>query len=42
MGAFLPGLAWEQAGWAGAVAMVLVMLAVMAVVTALAYRGAAA
>ena len=42
MGAFLPGLAWEQAGWAGAVAMVLVMLAVMAVVAALAYRGAAA
>jgi MFS transporter, YNFM family, putative membrane transport protein len=42
MGAFLPGLAWEQAGWAGAVAMVLVILAVMAVVAALAYRGAAA
>jgi MFS transporter, YNFM family, putative membrane transport protein len=42
MGAFLPGIAWEQAGWAGAVAMVLVMLAVMAVVAALAYRGAAA
>jgi predicted MFS family arabinose efflux permease len=42
MGAFLPGLAWEQAGWAGAVAMVLMMLAVMAVVAALAYRGAAA
>jgi len=42
MGAFLPGLAWEEAGWVGAVAMVLVMLAVMAVVAALAYRGAAA
>ena len=42
MGAFLPGRAWEQAGWAGAVAMVLAMLAVMAVVAALAYRGAAA
>jgi len=42
MGAFLPGLAWEEAGWAGAVAMVLLMLAVMAVVAALAYRGAAA
>jgi MFS transporter, YNFM family, putative membrane transport protein len=42
MGAFLPGLAWEEAGWAGAVAMVLVMLAVMAVVAALAYRGATA
>jgi MFS transporter, YNFM family, putative membrane transport protein len=42
MGAFLPGLAWEEAGWVGAVAMVLAMLAVMAVVAALAYRGAAA
>jgi YNFM family putative membrane transporter len=42
MGAFLPGLAWEEAGWTGAVAMVLVMLAVMAAVAALAYRGAAA
>jgi MFS transporter, YNFM family, putative membrane transport protein len=42
MGAFLPGIAWEEAGWAGAVVMVLVMLAVMAVVAALAYRGAAA
>ena len=42
MGAFLPGLAWEEAGWVGAVAMVLVMLAVMAVVAALAYRSAAA
>jgi MFS transporter, YNFM family, putative membrane transport protein len=42
MGAFLPGLAWEEAGWAGAVAMVLVMLAVMAMVAALAYRSAAA
>ena len=39
---FLPGLAWEEAGWTGAVAMVLVMLAVMAAVAALAYRGAAA
>jgi predicted MFS family arabinose efflux permease len=42
MGAFLPGLAWEQAGWPGAIAMVLAVLAAMAVVTALAYRGAAA
>ncbi len=42
MGAFLPGLAWEQAGWAGAIAMVLAVLAAMAVVAALAYRGAAA
>jgi MFS transporter, YNFM family, putative membrane transport protein len=42
MGAFLPGLAWEQAGWPGAIAMVLAVLAAMAVVAALAYRGAAA
>ncbi|HEY6992676.1 MAG TPA: MFS transporter [Xanthobacteraceae bacterium] len=42
MGAFLPGLAWEQAGWAGAIVMVLAVLAAMAVVATLAYRGAAA
>jgi MFS transporter, YNFM family, putative membrane transport protein len=42
MGAFLPGLAWEQAGWPGAIAMVLAVLAAMTVVAALAYRGAAA
>jgi MFS transporter, YNFM family, putative membrane transport protein len=42
MGAFLPGLVWEQGGWAGAIAMVLAMLAVMAVVATLAYRGATA
>ena len=42
MGAFLPGLAWEQAGWPGAIAMVLAVLAAMAVVAALAYRSAAA
>ena len=42
MGAFLPGLAWASAGWPGAVAMVLFMLAAMAVVSTLAYRGAAA
>jgi MFS transporter, YNFM family, putative membrane transport protein len=42
MGAFLPGLAWASAGWPGAVAMVLLMLAAMAVVSTLAYRGAAA
>jgi predicted MFS family arabinose efflux permease len=40
MGAFLPGLAWDAGGWAAAVAMVLVMLAAMAVIAALAYRGA--
>jgi MFS transporter, YNFM family, putative membrane transport protein len=42
MGAFLPGLAWASAGWPGAVTMVLLMLAAMAVVSTLAYRGAAA
>jgi predicted MFS family arabinose efflux permease len=42
MGAFLPGLAWASAGWPGAVAMVVLMLAAMAVVSTLAYRGAAA
>jgi predicted MFS family arabinose efflux permease len=42
MGAFLPGLAWERAGWPGAIAMVLAVLAAMTVVAALAYRGAAA
>jgi MFS transporter, YNFM family, putative membrane transport protein len=39
MGAFLPGLAWNSAGWPAAVAMVVAMLAVMALIAALAYRG---
>jgi MFS transporter, YNFM family, putative membrane transport protein len=39
MGAFLPGLAWNSGGWAAAVAMVVAMLAVMALIAALAYRG---
>jgi YNFM family putative membrane transporter len=35
LGAFLPGLAWETAGWPASVAMVLAMLAIMAAVVAL-------
>ncbi len=34
-GAFLPGLAWDIAGWPGCVAMVVAMLAVMASIVAL-------
>jgi MFS transporter, YNFM family, putative membrane transport protein len=37
-GAFLPGLAWNSAGWPAAVAMVVAMLAAMALIAALAYR----
>jgi MFS transporter, YNFM family, putative membrane transport protein len=40
MGAFLPGLAWNSGGWPACVAMVVAMLAVMALIAALAYRGA--
>jgi YNFM family putative membrane transporter len=42
MGAFLPGLAWEAGGWPACIAMVVAMLAAMAVIAALAYRGATA
>jgi YNFM family putative membrane transporter len=42
MGALLPGLAWEAGGWPACIAMVLAMLAAMAVIAALAYRGATA
>jgi YNFM family putative membrane transporter len=42
MGAFLPGLAWDAGGWPAAVAMVAAMLAAMALIAALAYRGATA
>jgi len=42
MGAFLPGLAWKEGGWPACVAMVMVMLAIMAVVAALAYRNTTA
>jgi predicted MFS family arabinose efflux permease len=39
MGALLPGLAWERGGWGACVALVLAMLATMASIAALAYRG---
>jgi MFS transporter, YNFM family, putative membrane transport protein len=40
MGAFLGGLAWNSGGWPVCVAMVVAMLAAMALIAALAYRGA--
>ena len=42
MGALLPGLAWEAGGWPACIAMVVAMLAAMAAIAALAYRGATA
>jgi len=42
MGAFLPGLAWNAGGWTACIAMVVAMLAAMALIAALAYRGATA
>jgi predicted MFS family arabinose efflux permease len=42
MGAFLPGLAWNSGGWPACIAMVVAMLAAMALIAALAYRGASA
>jgi predicted MFS family arabinose efflux permease len=42
MGAFLPGLAWNSGGWPACVAMVVAMLGAMALIAALAYRGAGA
>jgi predicted MFS family arabinose efflux permease len=42
VGAFLPGLAWDGGGWPASVAMVVAMCAAMALIAALAYRGAAA
>ena len=39
VGAFLPGLAWNAAGWTACVAMVVAMLIAMAAIAALAYRG---
>ena len=39
-GALLPGLAWETGGWPACVAMVTAVLAAMALIAALAYRGA--
>jgi MFS transporter, YNFM family, putative membrane transport protein len=37
MGAFLPGLAWNSAGWPACVVMVIAMLVVMAFIAGLAY-----
>src|SRR5262249_62285996 len=42
VGALLPGLAWDAGGWPAAVAIVVAMLAVMATIAALAYRGVTA
>jgi len=42
MGALLPGRAWNAGGWPACIAMVVVMLAAMALIAALAYRGATA
>jgi MFS transporter, YNFM family, putative membrane transport protein len=42
MGALLPGLAWNAAGWPACVAMALAMLAIMTAIAALAYRRVAA
>jgi YNFM family putative membrane transporter len=39
-GGVLPGLSWERAGWPGAVAIVLAMLALIALAVALAWRDA--
>ena len=39
VGAFLPGLAWNAAGWTACVAMVIAMLIAMVVIAAMAYRG---
>ena len=40
LGAFLGGLAWQAGGWAACLALVIAMLATMALIAALAYRGA--
>ena len=40
--AFLPGLAWNAGGWTACIAMVIAVLAAMALIAALAYRGATA
>ena len=42
MGALLPGLTWNAGGWPACIAMVVAMLAAMALIAALAYRGATA
>jgi MFS transporter, YNFM family, putative membrane transport protein len=38
VGAFVPGLAYERAGWPGCVALVVAMLAIMALIVMLAWR----
>jgi MFS transporter, YNFM family, putative membrane transport protein len=40
MGAVLGGLAWQAGGWPACLALVIAMLAAMALIAALAYRGA--
>jgi MFS transporter, YNFM family, putative membrane transport protein len=40
VGGLLPGLTWTQGGWPAAIAQVVAMLAVMAGIASLAYRGA--
>ena len=40
MGALLPGLLWEWGGWPACIALVVAVLAVMAGIATLAYRGA--
>jgi MFS transporter, YNFM family, putative membrane transport protein len=42
MGALLPGLAWDAAGWPACIAMALAMLAIMTAIATLAYRRVAA
>ena len=42
LGAVLPGLFWDAGGWPACVAMIVVMCALMALIAALAYRGASA
>jgi hypothetical protein len=39
VGAFLPGIAWNAAGWTACIAMVLAMLLAMGAVATIAYRG---
>jgi hypothetical protein len=40
VGGLLPGLSWTQGGWPATSAQVVSMLAVMAGIASLAYRGA--
>jgi hypothetical protein len=38
LGAYLPGLAWDAAGWPAAVAMVIGMIAIMGIIVARAWE----